>query len=72
MMGMVRTVRVFFFFPRVVVVVTKFISSPDTRRPASKRYYKGLGPADATNLYCAPSNSTIQFTIYETKYVYIN
>ena len=59
------------FFPLVMVVVTKFISSRDTRWPASKRYYAGLSPDDATNLYRAPSNSTFQFIDSETKSVYI-
>ena len=61
-----------FVFSHVVVVVTKFISSRDTRRPASKSYYAGLSPADATNLYRAPSNSTFQFTNSETISVSIN
>ena len=39
------------FFPHVLVVGTKFISSLDTMRPASKRYYVGSSPADATDLY---------------------
>ena len=59
------------FFSHVVVVVTKFISSLDTKRPASKRYYMGSSPTNATNLYLAPSNSTFQFTNSEKKSVYI-
>ena len=51
------------FSPHMVVVVTKFISSCDTWRPASKRYYLGSSPADATNLYHVPSNST--FPVYK-------
>ena len=60
------------FLSHVVIVVTKFISSRDTRWPALKQYYAGSRPTKPANLYHASSNSTFQFTYCETKSVYIN
>ena len=51
------------FFLHMVVVVTKFISSRDTRWPASKSYYAGSSTEDATNLYRAPSNPIFSLQI---------